>query len=450
MNFLKRSSPLACAAVLLGFLSVGHDAYGQNVTVEVLTGSDDVGPHYQDVEDAIKRFQQRDFDGARRLLESARTKTPSLGPAEILLAQLYLASGQRAQGRAELDKAIQKYPQDPEPYLLLADIAFAEGRYTEAGLLYSQASQIASAYTENAKRKRQMTVRAHAGAAAVLEAHNKWAEARDQIEAWIKLEPDKSNPHQRLARAYFKLNQKQKAYDELKIAAKADPKMPAPEIVMATFFTQAQEPGNAQKWIDAAQRQGRDVPTKVEIARLLMQTGKYKESADQAEQAVRLDANHVNARVVAGIAHRLAGNLKQAEKHFEAAHLLAPTNAQAINQLALTLAEMPDEDSRKRAQEYAELNARANPKSGDALATLGWTQYKLGRMSDATRNLMNAASIGSMTPESYFFVANILRDEGRTADAAKLLETVLSADQPFAYRKQANLLRDKLKKDLPR
>lgn len=438
--------------LMLGLLwawIAASDVYAQSVTVETLLGSEEVGPHIQDVEDAIKRFQQRDIEGARRLLEAARSKTPAIGPAETLLAQLYFAAGQRTQARAELEKAIQKNPQDPEPYVILADVAFAEGRVTEAGLLYDKATEIATAYNENAKRKRQLLVRGHAGSAAVLETHNKWDDARKHIEAWIKLEPDKSNPHQRLARAYFKLNDKQKAYDELKLAAKADPKMPAPEIVMANFLTQAQEPGNAQKWIEAAQRRN-DVATKTEVARLLLQSNKYKEAADQAEQAVRLDPNNANAHIVAGMAYRMQGNFKQAQKHFETAHLIAPSNANAINQLALTLVEMPDEESRKRAEDFAELNARANPKSGDGLATLGWVQYKLGRQSEATRNLMSSTTMGNMNPESYYFVANILRDEGRTADAAKLLDTVLSADAPFAYRKQANLLRDKLKKDLPR
>ena len=449
MKMFTRSFYVALPALLLS-LSLPCRATAQIVTVEALTGSDEVGPHFQDVEDAIKRFSQRDVEGARRLLESARKKTPSLAPPEILMAQLYLVTGQRPQVRAELDKAIKKYPQDPEPYLVLADLAFAEGRITEAGLLYERASAVSRAYSDNPKRKRQMQIRGHAGAAAVLEAHDKWDEARDHIAAWVKLDPEKSNPHQRLARALFKLNQKKEAYAELKIAAKADKKMPAPEVVMATFFSQAQEPGNAQKWIELAQKEGKDAPTKAEIAKLLMQSNKLKEAVDQAEQAIRLDPTNLNARILAGMCQRMLGNLKQAEAHFEAAHLLSPTNSQAINQLALTLIERPDDASHKRAQEFAELSARVNPKSGDALAALGWVQYKMGRLSEATRTLMSSTTLGNMSPESYFFVANILREEGRTADAAKVLDSVLSADQPFAYRKQANVLREKLKKDLVR
>jgi hypothetical protein len=64
------------------------------VTVESLTGSavTEVGPHYQDIEDAIKRFFSRDVEGARSLLTAAKKKAPKLAPPEVMLAQLLVSA----------------------------------------------------------------------------------------------------------------------------------------------------------------------------------------------------------------------------------------------------------------------------------------------------------------------------------------------------------------------
>jgi tetratricopeptide (TPR) repeat protein len=166
-----------------------RDAYGAEVTVESLTSSavSDVGPHYADVEEAIKKFNGRDVEGARKLLTEAKKKTPKLAPPEVMLFTLMANGGTMAQARGELEKAVQHYPNDPEAYLIMADIAVSENRLTEAGLLYAKASAVTEAFNENPKRKKTLQSRAYSGEGQVLEARENWQAAREKLALWLKL-----------------------------------------------------------------------------------------------------------------------------------------------------------------------------------------------------------------------------------------------------------------------
>src|SRR6185295_7899747 len=112
------------------------------------------GAHYLDVQDAIKKFQSGDIEGARALLESAKEKTPALSPPSIMMAQLFLSASRAQQARAELEKAVKDptYMDDPEAYALIADLAFAEGRMAEARQMYYKVLQVMEKVKEGSKR----------------------------------------------------------------------------------------------------------------------------------------------------------------------------------------------------------------------------------------------------------------------------------------------------------
>ena len=77
-----------------------------------------------------------------------------------MLANLLIDVGQAAAARAELEKAVHLYPQDPEAYVRMAELDAADGRVTEAGLLYAKAIDLADMFSESPKRRRQVQFRA--------------------------------------------------------------------------------------------------------------------------------------------------------------------------------------------------------------------------------------------------------------------------------------------------
>src|SRR3990172_4963798 len=94
---------LVIALGLVGSLIAARASFAQ-ITTEVLIGDSvsDLGPKYADVDEAIKRFGNRDVLGARQFLESAKRKNPNLPPTELLMAKMYFLSGNTASGQVSL------------------------------------------------------------------------------------------------------------------------------------------------------------------------------------------------------------------------------------------------------------------------------------------------------------------------------------------------------------
>ncbi len=130
---LGRSIASVLAATVLSF---GIRLSQAQITVESVIGtavSNSNDPQYQDVANALTRFQNGDVNGARELLDRAKQKNPKLAPAEVMLGRLLLATGQLTPARAELERATSTYPNDPEAYLLFGEVALREGRAHRRG-----------------------------------------------------------------------------------------------------------------------------------------------------------------------------------------------------------------------------------------------------------------------------------------------------------------------------
>ena len=148
----------------------------QELTVKQLIGSavSDPGSRFDDVEKAITRFGNRDYDGARRHLELAKEKSPQLPPVDVTMAIMYLAARDATRARSTLEQAVTNHPDDPEAYVMLADQALAAGRVTEAGALYHFVEHLTESFDANAKRKRNFQIRTYAGNAIVAQQRKRY------------------------------------------------------------------------------------------------------------------------------------------------------------------------------------------------------------------------------------------------------------------------------------
>ncbi len=443
----RRLVALLVLAALLGFSR--NPAFAQ-LTAESLTASSElgVGPYLQDVEDAIRRFQNKDFDGARSLLKMAREKAPKLAPPEIIMAQLFSLAEQPALVRAELERAIDTYPKDPEAYIILAETALNEGSLTAATQLYSSAGKATEAFNDNPKRKKNFQLRVYSGSALIDENKKNWTGARDNLLNFLKIDPDNVMAHQRLGRAQFQLGDAKEAYKEFLAITKLDPKQTPPEIVLATFYKQSGDTASADKWVDTMIKRGATNPAaQLALARWMLDANRLQEAQTYADEAVKLDPDSLEAKTARGIVERMRKDYKAAQADLEAVHLQAPENGMANNHLALVLIEQKDDNSHRRALDFADLNVKLNPKSPEAFATLGWIHYRSGRSSQAREDLKLITAGGSnLSVESAYYAATILYDHGNPADALKLLDAALSSEGPFAYRKEATELQTKLQK----
>ena len=246
---------------------------------------------------------------------------------------------------------------------------------------------------------------------------------------------------QRLGRALFKLDDIKEAQKVFQAANKLDKNLQIPEVALANLYIAANDRDNAEKWITAAKKKGgQDAGTQVALGQWMLAANRMDEAKTHAEEATKRDPNSIDAKLLRGLVARLAHDWPTAEAQFSAAHLQSPANTTAINQLALVLLEKGDDVSKRRALELAEINVRINPKNIESGATLGWANYKLNQMPQAEAAFNMVIASHSFTSETAYYVANYLRDMGRTAEATRLLDDALSTDRPFAYRKEAQEL----------
>ncbi len=418
------------------------------ITVESVIGtavSNSNDAQYQDVADALTRFQNGDVNAARELLARAKQKNPKLAPSEVMLARLLVAAGQLTLARAELERAVVAYPDDPEAYLLFAELALREGRTTDAETLFAKAKTLSDNFKENSKRQRNFLMRANAGLTGVAENRDQWDQATKFLKAWLELDPDSAAAHQHLGRAYFKLKNDKDAYEEFQSAVKLDPQLMNADIMMGQMYEDSKNRDQAVKFIQAAVKKNpQSLKVLLDAAIWAMVTNRMADAQSYADSALRVDPKSVDAQVVRGQVARMMGDLKTAESLLEQAHLQAPSNLNAANQLAIALADSNDNVKKQRALELAQLtlrvSAQGNQVNPAALTTLAWVYYRMGKGAEAEQLVGRILAGGMLNADIAYYVAKILQERGRADDATNLLEAALKNPAPFIQRQNASEL----------
>jgi tetratricopeptide (TPR) repeat protein len=433
-SLVCRIDRLVLLALALAVACSGDVARAQ-VTAKTLIGkavSDDA--QYKEITNAIARFNDRDIDGCRAILERARNNNVNqLQPA-----------------RAELEQTAVKFPADPEPYLMLADLAFQDRRVTDSAVLFDRATQLTAAFEENAKRKRDFEIRCNAGVAAVAEARRQWEAAQKNLTAWIALDPDNAGAHFRLGNVLFRLGQEQEALAQFQEARKLDAKALQPELAIARLHDEDRKKDLAKKWIDLALKAApQDPAVLLAASQWYLGQSDLKTAQSIVDKVLSADPKSLDGKIVRGVIARVARDYPTAEKFFNDAHVQSPGNFAASNSLALVLIESDEKESQQRAVEMAEANAaryRENsPQQVNALTTLAWIYYKLGRREDAEKILDQIARNNALTSDGAYYVAKLLADRGEKDRAKKILEEVLTTEAVFATRPDAKDLLETLK-----
>jgi Tfp pilus assembly protein PilF len=411
----------------------------------------EVGPQHADVGEAIKRFANRDFLGARQFLESAKRKDPALPPTDLTLAKMYFAANNPAAARASLEKTAMENPADPEPYVLIAELATRERRSIEADALYNQGLQLAEKFTENPRRKRNLQIRSLTGRALVAHERRNWPAAVEDLRSLIKLDPENGMAHYRLGVALFMQKKYKEGYTEFQEAKKWDKnkQFPAPEVAAALMYDQLDMPTEAQKAFDQAMRtSGNDAKSLTAYGQWLIKTGSVQKAEQVLAEARKTNPDDLNLLILSGVAARMNNKMKPAEDFFVQAWGMSPANIEVINQLALLLIEQPEQAKRERALQFAGISSTLSSQNADAQMTLAWVFYQLERVGDAEVSLRNALQLGNLSPDSRFLIAKILVDQRKEDQAKQVLQDALGTEYQgiFINRQAAQALFDTLSK----
>ena len=335
---------------------------------------------------------------------------------------------------------------------MMGDLAFQDRRVTDADVLFAKAKQVSADYTENAKRKRDFDIRYNAGSAAVAEARKQWETAQTHLTEWLTLDPDNASAHQRMGIVLFQLADPKKALEQFSEAKKLDPKAVQPELAMARLYDDAKKKDIAKKLIEAAiVAAPKDPAVLLAAAQWYLGQNDLDRAKAIADDSIKLDGKSLEGKVVRGAIARVSRDYVTAEKFFNEAHVQSPGNFPASNSLALVLIESESKEMQQRALEMAEANAAMHGEKSsqqvNALTTLAWVYYKLGRREDAEKILSQITQNNALTTDGAYYVSKLLSDRGEKDRAKKILEEVLSNEAMFATRADATELLAKLKKD---
>lgn len=430
-----------------------QEAILKALTVENLIGNavSLSNQEYPDVEKAIQRFKNGDTQGAKEFLEIAKQKYPKLPPVDLILAKLQVIARNGPAARVYLEQTVTDNAADPEAYLILGDIAFTEGRTTEANALFEKAQALSQAFKDNEKRKQDFEIRVLAGLSAVKEKRQLWEEAQALLTKWVELNPDSSAAHLRLGNTQFRLKKPTEAFEEFKKARDLQPDSAHPYILLGQLYTQDKQIDKARTSFERAYAEEKaNEATATAYAEWLIQQNNLDKAQEVVTAMREAKPDSVTALLLDGVVAKLRRQAKAAEDALVKVLTIEPGNAGATNLLALILSESDKSADQDKALGYAQVNARQFPNAPQASVTLAWVLHRMGRTNEALQVLGRVAQT-NLNADSAYLVARILVDQGRKENAQQVLEQVLkqAGTGMFLYRRDAEDLLKELKASAP-
>lgn len=428
--------------------------------------------------EAVVAFRNGDGDGALAKFEDAIQIDASLPPADVFLARLCFAVNDQNYvrlGLSILNRAADKHPEAPESYLMFGQLALLEGRLTDAYVLFEKAAQAIDVRAPLLSESKTMQYKklSYSGRVSVCEQRQNWDRGLIELIPWLALDPADPSALFRKGRLIFmkdpkdaaKINEARKLFEDAYQAAVAArtkdeelPAVPPAELALLELYTANGEVEKARSEIalldrkttewQADPREGSRVYST--ISQWYLGQGEFKQAETYAAKATELDKDSQALKQLTAVLHYFAGDL-QAEAEFSRMNQEQPDDFFAANFLALTLADAKtadgnaDDVKRGKAVRIAEINARLNPRSPVALATLGWVYLNVGRVNEAAQifGTLEQQQNLQISPDTAYFMAKTFaalpsaQFPNALGRSKSLLELAVNAGGAFRYRPEA-------------
>lgn len=176
------------------------------------------------------------------------------------------------------------------------------------------------------------------------------------------------------------------------------------------------------------------------LSNVQLQTGQFSEAEASVRRALQLSPDDDNLLIHLSSVQDKAGHHSDSERTLRELLRRDPENATALNNLGYFLTGRGE-----RLEEAVRLIERAvniEPTNGNFLDSLGWANYKLGRLEQARVQLEKAKLYARNNALIYEHLGDVLRDLGRLAEARRHWEKAL---QLSVEASEVARLKDKLK-----
>ena len=443
------------------------------------------------LEEGVRAFASQNGPAAIAAFEKARTEDASLAPATLYFAKLCFATNNEQilnTGRTALETTLasEKDRDTAEAYYLFGRLALAGGRLADADLHFQKALSLSSqgglpsaAGGEGAKpddaatkRQRSFLKDIYANQVQVALARRSMSEAESLVNSWLALDADDAQALFRRGQIMYQSDPKskskqdearkdlEKAYQLSVDAQKKDPNakpddlapLPPPELVMIQLHTANQKTKEAEEEVTKlkAEIESKYGANKKEAGRIYsslamwyMQTNKAGEAQVMATEAMKADPKAPALQKMSALM-RYFTNDPTVKEDFAKMANAEPGDFMVTNTLALILAESDSAEDKAKAVQLAEMNARLNQNSADALSTLCWVYYSVERTSEALQVynlLVQAVQNGAqLSGDTAYFMARVVvlsNLQNKFEAATQLLQLAKSSQGTFKHRAEA-------------
>ncbi|MDR0870447.1 MAG: tetratricopeptide repeat protein [Planctomycetaceae bacterium] len=402
-------------------------------------------PENPEVVDGVEAALKGDNKTAETKFAENMKKHPGSRPGGIDAAMVFTDPSFDGKSfgklRFWLEKTADDVPDDPEAFLLLADIALSENRVLECSMLTKHALDINARYAANPERRQSLQLygeRIHALAA---EARGNWDKAAAQWEKLSKLEPDNAEHWYRYGLVQFRLGKKDLAVQALTEAQQKDNRLLPPQILLAQLSENEGKTEDAVKLLnEAIRKDGKNPAVLIAAADLELRWNRLDKVKEYAEKARKIDPQLSDAAFLFGLLGLYEENYAEAEKEFMTVLETQPNGTRAMTGLTLALCVQKEERQQRRALSIAKMNADRNPQDIDAQVTLARVLFLFNQLDEAEKILVRHFDARELNPAGAYYLAEVFLKQNRRDEAVMFLKTALEQKSNFPKRKAAEAL----------
>jgi tetratricopeptide (TPR) repeat protein len=282
--------------------------------------------------------------GAIKLYQQHLAAHPRDDATRRRLVGLLAETGRNGDAYKEAQLVSKARPGDPDALAVEADLAFKAGRSTDALKTLDRLAAVAPDDPENVRQRVEVLARNKRGKDAVKLA-----------ETWAGENPDDARGMMLTARAKFLAGDREAGLVDARRAVTMEPDSLTPQLL---------------------------------LGRLAQVAGKWPEAAAAWQEVLRRDPDRPGVGFDLAYCREQAGDLAGAEKAARDVLRSHPDEARAQNFLGYLLADhnLKLEEARR----LIELAVAQEPDNGAYVDSMGWVYFRLGRLSDARRELERA------------------------------------------------------------
>lgn len=330
-------------------------------------------------------LQEGDVAGGIAQFEAARDLAPESTRAWSTLIQAQLASGNITAAKAEAEAWAEQQPQNARPSIYLARIAQQENDIAAAGEHFS--------------------------------------EAEEQLREALVAEPDSMELNSLLLNALMGQGKLEEADTVLAGLPEEAATQPAVLVARGRIALAGDRPADAESLLRSAMNQNLDSMTLLWLTGAIEAQGREDEAIELLNDWVEDNPADAMVRNELAASYLQLGREQEARQHYQEVVESAPDNVIVLNNLAWLLRE----DEPQRALEYIERASELAPRSPQVMDTYAMVQLELGATEEALALNQNALDQMPGNAETLYHRAMILRADGQTEEAIRVLEELVGS-----------------------